>query len=70
MQFRTKFQKQIVFSLQPKIVDVLILTDISSQHCQVSIQRQAQTPAERQPGHVGARLEGAGQLHFRAGSSH
>ena len=46
------------------------ITDISPQHCQVSIQGQAQTPAERQPGHVGARLEGAGQLHFRAGSGH
>ena len=34
-----------------KIVDVLQITDLSPQHCQVSVQRQAQAPAERQPGY-------------------
>ena len=47
---------------------ILCITDISPQHCQVSLQRQAEAPAERQPGYGRARLKGAGQLRFRAGS--
>ena len=46
------------------------MPDLSAQHCQVSIQGQAEATAARQSGHDGPGLQGAGQLHFRAGSGH
>ena len=48
----------------------LYITDLSPQHCPVSIQRQAEaSAAERQPGFGRTWLQRAGQLRFRAGSS-
>ena len=46
---------------------LLQITDLSPQHCQVSLQRQAQAP-ERQPGYGRPWLQGTGQLRLGAGS--